>query len=59
MSVPYDDALWDALYLKHNIQVPVWALPGIHPRVMRVSAQLYNTIEDFERLADAIKTELG
>lgn len=55
----YDDSLWDALYLKHNIQVPVWALPGIHPRVMRVSAQLYNTIEDFEKLADAIKTELG
>ena len=55
----YDDALWDALYLTHNIQVPVWALPGVHPRVMRVSAQLYNTIEDFERLAGALKIELG
>lgn len=54
----YDDALWDALYTKHNIQVPVWALPGIHPRVMRVSAQLYNTIEDFKKLSEAIKTEL-
>jgi isopenicillin-N epimerase len=54
----YDDALWDALYLTHNIQVPVWALPGIHPRVMRVSAQLYNTIEDFERLAGALRKEL-
>jgi len=54
----YDDALWDALYTKHHIQVPVWALPGIHPRVMRVSAQLYNTIEDFEKLAGALRTEL-
>lgn len=54
----YDDALWDALYSNHDIQVPVWALPGIHPRVMRVSAQLYNTIEDFEKLAMALKTEL-
>lgn len=54
----YDDALWDALYTKHNIQVPVWALPGIHPRVMRVSAQLYNTIEDFEKLARAMKAEV-
>jgi len=55
----YDDSLWDALYSKHDIQVPVWALPGIHPRVMRVSAQLYNTIEDFEKLAGALKTELA
>lgn len=55
----YDDSLWDALYLKHNIQVPVWALPGIHPRVMRVSAQLYNTIEDFEKLAGALRAELS
>ncbi len=55
----YDDSLWDALYSKHDIQVPVWALPGIHPRVMRVSAQLYNTIEDFEKLVGAIKRELN
>ncbi|MFK7759422.1 MAG: aminotransferase class V-fold PLP-dependent enzyme [Phycisphaerales bacterium] len=54
----YDDSLWDALYLKHNIQVPVWALGKIHPRVMRVSAQLYNTIEDFERLGEALTLEL-
>ncbi|MDF1870580.1 MAG: hypothetical protein P1U30_09340, partial [Phycisphaerales bacterium] len=55
----YDDSLWDALYQKHDIQVPVWALGKIHPRVMRVSAQLYNTIEDFEKLAGAIKIELA
>jgi isopenicillin-N epimerase len=54
----YDDSLWDALYTKHNIQVPVWALGDIHPRVMRVSAQLYNTIEDFEKLARALALEL-
>jgi len=54
----YDDSLWDALYQKHDIQVPVWALGKIHPRVMRVSAQLYNTIEDFEKLAGALKIEL-
>ena len=52
------EALWDKLYLNHSIQVPIWDLPGVHPRVMRVSAQLYNTIEDFEKLADAIKAEL-
>jgi len=54
----YDDALWDALYTRHNIQVPVWEIPGVHPRTMRLSAQLYNTIEDFERLAKALRAEL-
>jgi len=55
----YDDALWDALYTKHHIQVPVWQIPGVHDRVMRLSAQLYNTIEDFEKLAKALHAELG
>jgi len=52
------EALWDRLYLNHHIQVPVWDLAGVHPRMMRVSGQLYNTIEDFERLARALKMEL-
>jgi isopenicillin-N epimerase len=55
----YDDDLWDRLYLDHQIQVPVWELPGVHPRVMRISAQLYNTIEDFEKLAAALNQELN
>ncbi|MCA9303718.1 MAG: aminotransferase class V-fold PLP-dependent enzyme [Phycisphaerales bacterium] len=55
----YDNELWDRLYLNHAIQVPVWELPGIHPRVMRIGAQLYNTIEDFEKLGAALKDELN
>lgn len=55
----FDDALWDALYTKHHIQVPIWPIPGVHPRVMRISAQLYNTIEDYEKLAKALRAELG
>lgn len=55
----YDDSLWDALYAKHHIQVPIWAIPNVHPRAMRISAQLYNTIEDYEKLAKALKAELG
>ncbi len=54
----YDDSLWDRVYLNHHIQVPIWELPTIHPRVMRISAQLYNTTEDFEKLATALQTEL-
>tara|TARA_R110002073_G_scaffold118918_1_gene258838 strand:- start:788754 stop:790049 length:1296 start_codon:yes stop_codon:yes gene_type:complete len=52
------ESLWDRLYLNHGIQVPIWDLPGVHARVMRVSAQLYNGIGDFEKLADAIKQEI-
>ncbi|MBL4697799.1 MAG: aminotransferase class V-fold PLP-dependent enzyme [Phycisphaerales bacterium] len=52
------EGLWDRLYLNHGIQVPIWDLPGVHARVMRVSGQLFNTIGDFEVLAGAMKTEL-
>jgi len=52
------EGLWDRLYLNHGIQVPIWDLPGIHGRVMRVSGQLYNSVGDFELLAGALKSEL-
>ncbi len=52
------EGLWDRLYLKHGIQVPVWDIPGVHGRVMRVSGQLFNTVEDFETLASALVQEL-
>lgn len=52
------EALWDRLYLNHGIQVPIWDLPGVHARVMRVSAQLYNSIEDFEVLAGVLAKEI-
>jgi len=52
------EGLWDRLYLNHGLQVPVWDLPGVHPRMTRISAQLFNTIEDYERLGEALLTEL-
>lgn len=53
------EGLWDRLYLRHGVQTPVWDLPGVCDRMVRVSAQLYNTLDDFERLAQALRTELG
>lgn len=54
----FEDPIWDALYERHNIQVPVWPLPGVARRVLRISAHLYNSIEDFEKLASALGEEL-
>lgn len=54
----FEDPIWDALYERHHIQVPVWSLPGVARRILRVSAHLYNTLADFERLADALAEEL-
>ncbi|HCT45078.1 MAG TPA: hypothetical protein DF699_07690 [Phycisphaerales bacterium] len=52
------EGLWDRLYLNHGLQVPVWDLPGVCDRMTRISAQLYNTLEDFEKLGEALKVEL-
>ena len=52
------EGLWDRLYLNHGLQVPVWDLPGVCDRMTRISAQLFNTIEDYERLGEALRIEL-
>ncbi|MEA2414158.1 MAG: isopenicillin-N epimerase [Thermoanaerobaculia bacterium] len=50
----YGDPLQDALF-EHNIEVPIHPWPHQPNRVLRVSAQLYNEIGDFEKLADALE----
>jgi len=50
----YGDPLQDALFYEHNIEVPLHPWPYQPKRVLRVSAQLYNTIGDYEKLAAAL-----
>jgi isopenicillin-N epimerase len=45
------------LFTGHGVVVPATSHGGW--RWLRVSAQLYNTIEDYERLAKAVTAELG
>lgn len=52
------DPLHELLSRKYNIQVPVWSWPSPAGRYLRISAQLYNDIEDYQVLADALKIEL-
>jgi isopenicillin-N epimerase len=54
VAMLYGDPLQDELLFKHRIEVPIVRWPAAPKRVLRISAQLYNTIEEYERLAKAI-----
>lgn len=58
----YADALQDRLVHHWGIQVPVWRMPALTPRpsrLIRVSAQVYNTPEQYHYLAHALTHELA
>ena len=61
-AVPLPDGpateLHDALLAEHHIEVPVFSWPAAPKRVLRVSAQLYNELEEYERLAEALRARL-
>jgi isopenicillin-N epimerase len=56
----YRDTLQQTLYSQHKIEVPIltWPSPApgssLQPRLIRISAQLYNRMEDYQRLANAL-----
>jgi isopenicillin-N epimerase len=52
------DPLKKALYETHGIQVPVFPWPSFPERMLRISAQLYNSMSDYEALCDALEAEL-
>ncbi len=58
-STRYGNPLQDALLERWKIQVPVWGLAGKPYRTLRIAAQMYNTIQQYEYLAQALKAELA
>ncbi len=54
----FGDPLQDRLVDEHRIQVPIWALPDCGTRFTRISAQLYNTLAEFEYFGKALAVEL-
>jgi isopenicillin-N epimerase len=52
------DPLTEALHTRHTIEVPVFAWPSSPDRLLRISAQQYNRVEDYQALAGALTTEL-
>ena len=53
------DPLQDRLLFDHGIEVPVIPWPAAPQRLLRISAQLYNSLEDYARLATALRPLLA
>jgi isopenicillin-N epimerase len=49
------DPLQDRLLLEHGIEVPIVPWPRPPHRHLRVSAQLYNSHAEYQRLAEALE----
>lgn len=56
-GAPAPQALKDRLYDRWRIQIPVWGTPG-GTTALRLSAQVYNTLGQYEYLAHALTREL-
>jgi isopenicillin-N epimerase len=54
----YSDALQDHLLAYHRVQMPVWGIAGRPGRYIRISAQLYNSMEQYKFLAHVLKIVL-
>lgn len=55
----YADPLQDALLRDYRIEVPIVPWPAPPHRLVRISAQAYNRLEDYQRLASALRELLG
>jgi len=58
-SALYADPLQVELFERHRIEVPIPPWPAPPRRLIRVSAQIYNRLSDYQALADALTSLLG
>ena len=59
LPVHEPDPLHKVLQEKYGIQVPVWSWESPKGRYFRISAQVYNHIDEYRYLADAMAAEFG
>ena len=61
VAVPRDGIFWHPLQKqllqKHRIEVPVMLFPAPPRQLVRIAAQLYNSVEQFQRLGAALLAE--
>jgi isopenicillin-N epimerase len=57
-TMAFGDVLQEQLFREHRFEVPVFAWPAPPTRVLRVSAQLYNTRDQYVRLAAVLREKL-
>jgi isopenicillin-N epimerase len=50
----YLDPLQEQLFARHRLEVPIIPWPAPPKRLLRISAQLYNSLRDYERLRGAL-----
>jgi isopenicillin-N epimerase len=55
----YADPLQERVIDRWGIQVPIWWVPGTPQRLVRISAQAYNTFAQYEYLLRALESELA
>ena len=58
-SMLWLDPIQEALFHEHKIEVPVLVCPASGRRMFRISAQLYNDLDDYARLARALEQYIG
>lgn len=54
----FEAILQNNLWEHYKIEVPIFFLFDLNNRCVRICAQLYNTQEDYIKLADALQQEL-
>jgi len=57
MSTPAP-VLYEALWRKHRIEAPVFVWPATGQPMLRICAQIYNELPQYQALADAVTSEL-
>lgn len=53
-ATKYHDATQDVILQRFGVQAPLWGIPTSPRRFMRISAQVYNSIEQYEYYAHAL-----
>jgi isopenicillin-N epimerase len=54
----FPDPLQTTLLEEHGVEVPIIPWPSPPRRLLRISAQVYNELDDYRRLAEALKATL-